>query len=208
MSPTSTGLGSDGAGEDESSDTQSTEMGPTIGRFQHQMQDVAFPRDSDRARLENLISGKPAPAMADAKRAADSSSSESEPNTPNMSARSNKSAFTYEDSLRSSGRSASPVSAISSEGRMTMVTERDISDIESLRSARSNPDDSPRVARSRQVDMGPRRLAKTAEQERLESLQEDQAVHSDSGLWFSLTRLFCTLVHLDEFLQICNYCML
>jgi len=189
-SPSSLILGSDGGGED--SDTQSTEMGPTS---RNRRQDVAFPKTSDQARLQNLITGggtvaaNPPPTrrvISVSGMGHDSSSSESEPSSPVLP-KSNKHVFTHDDSILSSDR-ASPVSAISSEGHMTMVTERDISDIESLRSAVSGMEDfdSKRdSARAETAAAPPRRIAKTLEQERLEALeeksQEDLTGYSDSG---------------------------
>ena len=190
VSPSSLILGSDGGGED--SDTQSTEMGPTL---RSRRQDLAFPKDSDQARLQNLITGGTVAANPpSATRRVitvgtrhDSSSSESEPNSPSL--KNSKNSFTQDESIHSSGR-ASPISAISSEGHMTMVTERDISDIESLRSAVSGMEDidSRRTLDNVQTTAAPpRRLAKTAEQERLEALQEksqeDLAGYSDSGMF-------------------------
>ena len=121
----------------ESSDTQSTEaMTPT-----RRLGTAAFPQEDDKQLLMELINPRrttsPSGALGAEQRVhvkrvtsnryQDSDSdSDSGPSSPQYSSR-NESMFTHTDSLRSSVRS----SVVSSEGRITIVTEMDgMSDME------------------------------------------------------------------------------
>lgn len=138
--------------EAECSDTQSMEC-----PFPHHLRGVAaehaaFPQEDDKKLLMELIRGRKAsPSHMDAQRVqvrkvrtkkyADSdSSSGSERSSPLLSSR-NESMFTHTDSLRSS--------TISSEGRITMVTDT-ISDLDYPLSESCQP--SPRSMRALSPD--------------------------------------------------------
>lgn len=107
---------------------------------------MGFPKESDKQRLFDLIRSK-APVIGKEEiekptvevrkvslsryRSDSESSSSSGPSSPQFSART-ESEFRYSDSIRSSIRSAiSGVSAVSSEGRITIVTESNVSDLDS-----------------------------------------------------------------------------
>ena len=110
---------------------------------------MGFPKESDKQKLMDLIRSK-APVICAPKDElvkptvevrkvslsryrsdSESSSSESGPSSPQLSARTD-SEFRYSDSIRSSIRSLGAFSAVSSEGRITVVTESCVSDLDSL----------------------------------------------------------------------------
>lgn len=119
---------------EELSDTQSQAdaTSPRRSKRAHDSDEAAFPQETDRALLLELIRPKrsngPIPEnRVDIKRVSSArykdsdSSSGSEASSPQMSSRQD-SAFTHSDSLRSSMRSQTS-SIPSSEGRMTIVTD-------------------------------------------------------------------------------------
>ena len=141
---------------DESSDTQSmgAASSPRHRKHNHHardISDVSYPKDSDRQKLLDLIHPKsadeveaspPRQVMRVVSRRyseSDSSSSGSEPSSPNISIRP-ESSFGYSDSVRSSIRSSS---AVSSDGRMTIVTESCISDIDTISMMSEMPQETP-----------------------------------------------------------------
>ncbi len=144
------------AGEEvaESSDTQSAGASSPPQRKHHprQVADVSFPRDSDTQKLFDLIRPKSTEEVDGARTQlqvkkvtskkysdSESSTSGSEPGSPNISLRP-ESSFGCSDSVRSSLRSSS---AVSSDGRMTIVTESYISDIDTLSVMSELPQETP-----------------------------------------------------------------
>ena len=139
----------------ESSDTQSMGAASSPRHRKHNhyardISDVSYPKDSDRQKLLDLIHPKSADEVEasphQVKRVvsrryseSDSSSSGSEPSSPNVSIRP-ESSFCYSDSVRSSIRSSS---AVSSDGRMTIVTESCISDIDTISMMSEMPQETP-----------------------------------------------------------------
>ena len=135
----------------ESSDTQSAGGGSSSSaRHGRHLAHVTYPKDSDKQKLLDLI--RPQSNDDVNKRAqlrvkkvtskkysdTDSSSSGSEPSSPHFSARPDS--FGGGDSVRSSMRSSS---AVSSEGRMTIVTESYISDIDTISVTTEPPQETP-----------------------------------------------------------------
>ena len=151
----------------ESSDTQSmgTASSPRYRKHNHHprdISDVTYPKDSDRQKLFDLIRPKSvdeaeASPQLQVKKVvskkysdSESSTSGSEPSSPNISTRPDSS-FGYSDSVRSSIRSSS---AVSSDGRMTIVTESCISDIDTLSMMSEMPQETPiMVPRANQEKM-------------------------------------------------------
>ncbi len=143
--------------EAESSDTQSMDTSPRHPRTKptSDISDVTYPKESDTQKLFDLMGVKKknqnAPTVAaDQKKLqvqqvtprnfdSGSSSSGSEPSSPQLSMRT-ESAFGYSDSIRSSIRSSS---VISSEGNMTIVTESCISDIDTVSIMSEVPQETP-----------------------------------------------------------------
>ena len=130
--------------EEELSDTQSTEAVVTPPPGKQEQRDIMAPKATDQERLNDLMKVKGIVNAADQpnnvhvrkikskkyQSDSDTSSSESGPSSPHLSAQT-ESAFSYGESQRSSMRSSS---AVSSDGHITMVTESYISDRESLQS--------------------------------------------------------------------------
>ncbi len=140
--------------EDQSSDTQSMEAGHSPRRTPD-IKDAAFPKESDKQKLLDLIRPKSRSGSEDEQphvqvrkvvshgfSDSDSSSSDEESRQA-VRTKSNHDFDDLEPSLRSSMRSTSGLSAVSSEGRITIVTELNVSDyeVESLRSAYSVQND-------------------------------------------------------------------
>ena len=141
----------------ESSDTQSmgTASSPRHRKHNHHPRDISnvtYPKDSDKQKLFDLIRPKSvfeveaSPQQLQVKKVVsrkysdtESSSSGSEPSSPNISTRPDSS-FGYSDSVRSSIRSSTTVS---SDGRMTIVTESCISDIDTISMMSEMPQETP-----------------------------------------------------------------
>ena len=141
--------------EAESSDTQSMDTSPRRRtKPTSDVSDVTYPKDSDTQKLFDLMGVKKknqnAPTVAEQKKLhvqqmtnrnfdSGSSSSGSEPSSPQLSMRT-ESAFGYSDSIRSSIRSSS---VVSSDGNMTIVTESCISDIDTVSIMSEVPQETP-----------------------------------------------------------------